>query len=93
MVFVFLIIRAFVEDETHYARYFFADLSIAEERIAYEIGKRHLANMMGRDPETFTQDDIDVIILTSLSCSVQTYLMTSAKILLCPLRPFYPTSV
>lgn len=26
----------------------------------YEIGKRHLANMMGEDPETYTQDDIDV---------------------------------
>lgn len=26
----------------------------------YEIGKRHLANMMGEDPETFTQEDIDV---------------------------------
>lgn len=26
----------------------------------YEIGKRHLANMMGEDPENFTQEDIDV---------------------------------
>lgn len=26
----------------------------------YRIGKRHLANMMGEDPETFTQDDVDV---------------------------------
>jgi len=26
----------------------------------YEIGKRHLANMMGEDPDTFTQEDIDV---------------------------------
>ncbi|KAB7498979.1 28S ribosomal protein S9, mitochondrial [Armadillidium nasatum] len=25
----------------------------------YEIGKRHLANMMGEDPQTFTQDDIN----------------------------------
>nr|XP_012215093.1 PREDICTED: 28S ribosomal protein S9, mitochondrial [Linepithema humile] len=25
----------------------------------YEIGKRHLANMMGEDPECFTQEDID----------------------------------
>ncbi|GAB6026398.1 hypothetical protein CHUAL_012601 [Chamberlinius hualienensis] len=25
----------------------------------YEIGRRHLANMMGADPETFTQDDIN----------------------------------
>ena len=26
----------------------------------YNIGKRHLANMMGRDPEFFTQQDVDV---------------------------------
>jgi small subunit ribosomal protein S9 len=26
----------------------------------YNIGKRHLANMMGRDPEFFTQEDVDV---------------------------------
>jgi hypothetical protein len=26
----------------------------------FEIGRRHLANMMGEDPETFTQQDIDV---------------------------------
>jgi small subunit ribosomal protein S9 len=25
----------------------------------FQIGKRHLANMMGEDPENFTQDDID----------------------------------
>ncbi|XP_077369872.1 small ribosomal subunit protein uS9m isoform X2 [Festucalex cinctus] len=25
----------------------------------FDIGKRHLANMMGEDPESFTQDDID----------------------------------
>ncbi|XP_055332716.1 28S ribosomal protein S9, mitochondrial-like [Paramacrobiotus metropolitanus] len=25
----------------------------------FEIGKRHLANMMGEDPETFTQKDVD----------------------------------
>lgn len=28
----------------------------------FEIGKRHLANMMGEDPETFTQEDIDKAI-------------------------------
>lgn len=27
---------------------------------AYERGKRHLASMMGEDPENFTQEDIDV---------------------------------
>lgn len=26
----------------------------------FNLGKRHLANMMGEDPETFTQEDIDV---------------------------------
>lgn len=31
----------------------------------FEIGKRHLANMMGEDPETFTQEDIDVSCLTT----------------------------
>lgn len=29
------------------------------QRQEYQIGKRHLANMMGEDPETFTQDDVD----------------------------------
>lgn len=31
-----------------------------DQRAEFEIGKRHLANMMGCDPETFTQNDIDV---------------------------------
>lgn len=30
------------------------------QKFEYEIGKRHLANMMGEDPETFTQEDVDV---------------------------------
>ncbi|XP_013108977.2 small ribosomal subunit protein uS9m [Stomoxys calcitrans] len=29
------------------------------QHLEYHIGKRHLANMMGEDPETFTQEDID----------------------------------
>uniref|UniRef100_A0A1B0GQ54 Uncharacterized protein n=1 Tax=Phlebotomus papatasi TaxID=29031 RepID=A0A1B0GQ54_PHLPP len=29
------------------------------QKFEYEIGKRHLANMMGEDPETFTQEDVD----------------------------------
>ncbi|KAM6178225.1 small ribosomal subunit protein uS9m [Rhynchocyon petersi] len=29
----------------------------------FNIGKRHLANMMGEDPETFTQEDIDKAIV------------------------------
>jgi small subunit ribosomal protein S9 len=28
--------------------------------LEFKVGKRHLANMMGEDPETFTQEDIDV---------------------------------
>ncbi|MEQ2197021.1 hypothetical protein XENOCAPTIV_021076, partial [Xenoophorus captivus] len=28
----------------------------------FEIGKRHLANMMGEDPENFNQEDIDIYI-------------------------------
>lgn len=31
------------------------------QRHEYQLGKRHLANMMGEDPETFSQADIDVI--------------------------------
>uniref|UniRef100_T1PEU9 Small ribosomal subunit protein uS9m n=1 Tax=Musca domestica TaxID=7370 RepID=T1PEU9_MUSDO len=29
------------------------------QHLEYQIGKRHLANMMGADPETFTQEDVD----------------------------------
>ncbi|KAH0956525.1 hypothetical protein HN011_002321 [Eciton burchellii] len=32
---------------------------IRKEIMEYEIGKRHLANMMGEDPDTFTQEDIN----------------------------------
>ncbi|XP_076008646.1 small ribosomal subunit protein uS9m [Genypterus blacodes] len=32
---------------------------IQKEVEEFNIGKRHLANMMGEDPETFTQEDID----------------------------------
>lgn len=31
-----------------------------KEVLEYELGKRHLANMMGEDPEFFTQEDINV---------------------------------
>lgn len=36
------------------------DEMIEEARSEYRIGLRHLANMMGADPETFTQDDANV---------------------------------
>ncbi|XP_026472421.1 28S ribosomal protein S9, mitochondrial-like [Ctenocephalides felis] len=35
------------------------DEFMEQERHEYQIGKRHLANIMGEDPETFTQEDID----------------------------------
>ncbi|XP_076063765.1 small ribosomal subunit protein uS9m-like isoform X2 [Oratosquilla oratoria] len=35
------------------------DAFINEQISEFEIGQRHLANMMGEDPETFTQEDID----------------------------------
>ncbi|XP_060534967.1 small ribosomal subunit protein uS9m [Cylas formicarius] len=35
------------------------DEFMTERRHEFQIGKRHLANMMGEDPETFTQEDID----------------------------------
>lgn len=38
-----------------------------EREIEFDIGKRHLANMMGRDPESFTQQDIDVSFLYILT--------------------------
>lgn len=36
------------------------DEFMKRQKHEYQIGKRHLANMMGEDPETFTQEDIDV---------------------------------
>ncbi|XP_058810213.1 small ribosomal subunit protein uS9m-like isoform X2 [Phymastichus coffea] len=35
------------------------DEFIKNEREKYQIGKRHLANMMGEDPDLFTQNDIE----------------------------------
>lgn len=35
------------------------DEFIKTQEFEYQIGKRHLANMMGEDPESFTQEDID----------------------------------
>lgn len=40
--------------------YYLSDEFMKKEITEYEIGKRHLANMMGEDPECFTQADIDV---------------------------------
>jgi len=38
------------------------------ENLEYQIGKRHLANMMGEDPEMFTQNDVDVIFFYFIFC-------------------------
>lgn len=35
---------------------------IVEKKTEFEIGRRHLANMMGMDPDTFSQEDIDSAI-------------------------------
>nr|XP_021190472.2 28S ribosomal protein S9, mitochondrial [Helicoverpa armigera] len=35
------------------------DQFMKRQEFEYNIGKRHLANMMGEDPETFTQKDVD----------------------------------
>ncbi|XP_023020124.1 LOW QUALITY PROTEIN: mitochondrial ribosomal protein S9 [Leptinotarsa decemlineata] len=35
------------------------DEFMKKQKEEFQIGKRHLANMMGEDPETFTQEDID----------------------------------
>ncbi|GLG93345.1 CSON008502 protein [Gryllus bimaculatus] len=35
---------------------------IKKENLEYQIGKRHLANMMGEDPEFFTQEDVNKAI-------------------------------
>lgn len=37
-----------------------SDAFIQKEKQDFEIGKRHLANMMGEDPEHFTQADVNV---------------------------------
>lgn len=38
----------------------FSEEYIKKQIEEFNIGKRHLANMMGEDPETFTQEDVDV---------------------------------
>ncbi|GAB1600503.1 28S ribosomal protein S9, mitochondrial-like [Argonauta hians] len=38
------------------------DAQMKEEVAQFEIGKRHLANIMGKDADTFTQEDIDKAI-------------------------------
>jgi len=40
-----------------------SDAFISGEISEFEIGKRHLASIMGVDPDLFTQEDIDVCII------------------------------
>jgi hypothetical protein len=47
----------------------FVDEFLKQEEMEFNIGKRHLANMMGRDPETFTQEDINVSAI-KLKCKM-----------------------
>lgn len=46
-----------------YIRFFSLDNFIKDQLHQYNLGKRHLANMMGKDPEFFTQKDVDVMRL------------------------------
>jgi len=41
---------------------------MSEEIAEYEIGKRHVANIMGLDPETITQEDISVSLNPIFCC-------------------------
>ena len=42
--------------------FFFLDDKMKAEVADFEIGKRHLANIMGEDPDSFTQVDVDVSV-------------------------------
>ncbi|KAL3884181.1 hypothetical protein ACJMK2_030401 [Sinanodonta woodiana] len=46
------------------------DKMIQEQTAEFEIGKRHLANIMGQDPDNFTQEDIDRAIQYLLPSSL-----------------------
>uniref|UniRef100_A0A1B6M7P8 Small ribosomal subunit protein uS9m n=1 Tax=Graphocephala atropunctata TaxID=36148 RepID=A0A1B6M7P8_9HEMI len=48
--------RAYLERSQAYNKF------MAQEQEEYKTGKRHLANMMGKDPETFTQSDVNEAI-------------------------------
>lgn len=45
------------------------------QRHEYQLGKRHLANMMGEDPETFTQEDVDVSLEIILVFSLHNFVL------------------
>ncbi|XP_054270594.1 28S ribosomal protein S9, mitochondrial [Macrosteles quadrilineatus] len=48
--------RAYLERSQAYNKF------MEQEEVEFKTGKRHLANMMGKDPETFTQKDVDEAI-------------------------------
>lgn len=45
--------KAYIERAQAHDKFMFEEIG------EYEIGRRHLANMMGENPETFTQEDVD----------------------------------
>ncbi|XP_050429959.1 28S ribosomal protein S9, mitochondrial [Adelges cooleyi] len=51
-----LAMRAYLQRATQYNQF------MEQQSHEYNVGRRHLANMMGVDPETFTQKDIDAAI-------------------------------
>lgn len=56
--------RAYVQNAKKYNEF------MAKQREEFQIGKRHLANMMGANPETFTQDDINNAIEYLFPCGL-----------------------
>ncbi|XP_022911432.1 small ribosomal subunit protein uS9m [Onthophagus taurus] len=48
--------KAYLERATEHNEF------MKQQNYEFQIGKRHLANMMGEDPEHFTQDDVDEAI-------------------------------
>ena len=47
-------------------RLFVPDEFMEKARIEYKIGKRHLANMMGENPDNFSEDDVKVSLHTNM---------------------------
>lgn len=59
--------RIFLERSREY------DNMIEDARSEYRIGLRHLANMMGADPESFTQNDANVSSFRGLLSFVENF--------------------
>lgn len=56
----FVLIQLFFITFNNVIRHNISDSFMKQQTHEYNVGKRHLANMMGVDVETFTQKDIDV---------------------------------